>query len=257
LIDDILDLSRIEARKLSLSIEPVDVVELLSELSTNLEPIAASHEVRLQTAPVPGGLPTVSADRTRLAQILMNFGSNAIKYNRPSGEVTFSASTPDEAKLRVSVRDTGRGIPRDRQDRLFQPFQRAGQENGPIAGTGIGLVITKRLAEMMHGSVGFAGSASPALPDAPGFRSSICLGGGDGGRLRNGCGFGQGRLGLFVRHGELQSLTTIACRRPNGGRCRRDGRNEGPFHFIRPAWAATHGAERDDSRRRWSRAGAR
>jgi len=97
----------------------------------------------------------VIADRTRFAQILINFGSNAIKYNRPSGEVTFSILEPASGVVRISVRDTGIGIPLDQQAKLFQPFQRAGQETGPIEGTGIGLFITKRLAELMHGDVGF------------------------------------------------------------------------------------------------------
>ncbi len=95
------------------------------------------------------------ADRTRFAQILMNFGSNAIKYNRPAGKVRFAVTTTSTERVRITVSDTGIGIPVDKQDKLFQPFQRAGQETGPIEGTGIGLVITKRLAELMGGSVGF------------------------------------------------------------------------------------------------------
>jgi CheY-like chemotaxis protein len=112
----------------------------------------------------------VSVDRTRFAQILMNFGSNAIKYNRPSGKVTFTVSIPRADQLRVTVRDTGMGIPAEKQDKLFQPFQRAGQETGPIEGTGIGLVITKRLAELMHGGVGFrsvSGEGSEFWVDVP------------------------------------------------------------------------------------------
>jgi CheY-like chemotaxis protein len=97
----------------------------------------------------------VSADRTRFVQILMNLGSNALKYNRPSGSVRFEVSAPDEDHVRVSVQDTGIGIPLDKQATIFQPFQRAGQEAGPIEGTGIGLVITKRLASLMHGDVDF------------------------------------------------------------------------------------------------------
>ncbi len=155
LIDDILDLSRIEAGRISLSIEPVSLVEGLAELKTNLEEMATRFQVSLELAPVPAELPQVSADRTRLAQILLNFGSNAIKYNRPSGTVTFSASSPIDSQVRVTVRDTGVGISETKQDQLFQPFHRAGQENGPIEGTGIGLVVTKRLAEAMGGSVGF------------------------------------------------------------------------------------------------------
>jgi CheY-like chemotaxis protein len=96
----------------------------------------------------------VHADRTRLAQILMNFGSNAIKYNRSGGHVTFRIAA-DGPSARVSVIDDGIGIPDDKRGKIFEPFQRAGQETGPIQGTGIGLAISKRLAELMRGKVGF------------------------------------------------------------------------------------------------------
>src|SRR5262249_35516884 len=99
--------------------------------------------------------PRIRPDRTSFAQILMNFGSNAIKYNRPGGRATFQVTQPRPNAVRVAVEDTGMGIPTRKQGRLFQPFQRAGQETGPIEGTGIGLAITKRLAELMHGTVGF------------------------------------------------------------------------------------------------------
>jgi signal transduction histidine kinase/ActR/RegA family two-component response regulator len=155
LIDDILDLSRIEAGGISMSTEPVSVAEVIAEVRTTLESMAARAGIRLEIEPLPADLPMVSADRTRFAQILMNFGSNAIKYNRPGGTVTYAVSVPGDGRLTVAVRDTGMGIPRDKQDKLFQPFQRAGQETGPIEGTGIGLVITKRLAELMGGGVGF------------------------------------------------------------------------------------------------------
>ena len=97
----------------------------------------------------------IAADRTRLAQIVMNYGSNAIKYNRSGGSVTFTVSNAEQGRVRLAVTDDGIGIPYDKQDKVFQPFQRAGQETGPIEGTGIGLAITKRLAELMRGEVGF------------------------------------------------------------------------------------------------------
>src|SRR5690606_33942208 len=105
--------------------------------------------------PLPEGLPMVSADRTRFVQILMNLGSNAVKYNRPLGSVRFDVSAPDADHVRICVQDTGIGIPLDKQAAIFQPFQRAGQEAGPIEGTGIGLVITKRLASLMNGDIDF------------------------------------------------------------------------------------------------------
>ncbi len=154
LIGDILDLSRIETGGFSMSMEPVAISEVLDEIRETLEPAAADAGVRLEISS-PANLPEIRADRTRFAQILLNFGSNAIKYNRPNGSVEFRVSAPNSAALRVTVTDTGFGIPFDRQEKLFQPFQRAGQETGPIEGTGIGLTISKRLAELMHGSVGF------------------------------------------------------------------------------------------------------
>lgn len=170
LIDDVLDLSRIEAGAVSISTEPVSVVDVLDEAQRTLEPIAVRHGIVLGVEPPSRDLPMVSADRTRFVQILMNFGSNAIKYNREKGNVSFAVSTPSAGVVRIAVRDTGMGIPADKQDKLFQPFQRAGQETGPIEGTGIGLVITKKLALLMRGDVGFesaSGDGSTFWVDLP------------------------------------------------------------------------------------------
>jgi CheY-like chemotaxis protein len=155
LINDILDLSRIEAGKLPITLEPVDVAEVLAEIQETLEPIATRQGITIAVDPLPDVLPRVTVDRTRFAQILMNYGSNAIKYNRPGGSARFVVEPAPTGWIRVTVIDTGLGIPIERQGKLFQPFQRAGQEAGPIEGTGIGLAITKRLAELMDGSVGF------------------------------------------------------------------------------------------------------
>jgi len=170
LINDILDLSRIEARAVSISAEPVSVGDVLREVRTTLEPMATRTGLSIEVAPLPSELPMVLTDRTRFSQILMNYGSNAIKYNRPGGKVKFVVSMPSPASVRVSVSDTGMGIPADKQEKLFQPFQRAGQETGPIEGTGIGLVIVKRLAELMRGQVDFrsvAGEGSEFWVDMP------------------------------------------------------------------------------------------
>jgi PAS domain S-box-containing protein len=155
LIDDILDLSRIESGRVSISTEPVNVAEVLVELRAALTPMAARYGIALTVLVNDSTEQTVEADRTRLTQILMNFASNALKYNRLNGAVSMTMSNATEGMVRVTVTDTGMGIPEDRQASLFQPFQRAGQETGPIEGTGIGLVITKRLAELMGGRVGF------------------------------------------------------------------------------------------------------
>jgi PAS domain S-box-containing protein len=170
LIDDILDLSRIESGYVSLSIEPVDVMDGLQAVRTTLEPIAARQGIHIEVDASPTHRPVVSADRTKFVQILMNLGSNAIKYNRPAGRVSFIVSSPRQGQVRITVEDTGIGIPAEKQDKLFQPFQRAGQETGPIEGTGIGLVITKRLAQLMNGDVGFhsvAGEGSTFWVDMP------------------------------------------------------------------------------------------
>jgi PAS domain S-box-containing protein len=155
LINDILDLSRIEAGGVPISMEPVSVADVLAEVQRTLQPLAAGQNIHLDMPPLPEGLPMVSADRTRFVQIVMNLGSNAVKYNRAFGTVRFDVSIPDAHRVRISVQDTGIGIPLDKQATIFQPFQRAGQETGPIEGTGIGLVITKRLATLMHGDVEF------------------------------------------------------------------------------------------------------
>ncbi len=155
LIDEILDLARIEAGRVPISIEPMAVAEAVAQAVTTLEAMAARAEIELIVAPSIAGIGHVMADRTRLAQILMNFGSNAIKYGRKGGRATITASRSAPDRVRLAVLDDGIGIPLEKQDQVFLPFHRAGQETGPIEGTGIGLALTRRLVELMGGSVGF------------------------------------------------------------------------------------------------------
>lgn len=155
LVNDLVDLSRLEAGALRLSCGPVDVVELLMDVKEMVQPLAAPRGIRVQAAVTPRPWPAAMADRTRLLQIALNLVSNAIKFNRPSGTVMCTVTAPRAGIVRLTVRDTGVGIPFDAQERLFRPFERAGQESGPIKGAGIGLYLTRRLAESMGGSVGF------------------------------------------------------------------------------------------------------
>jgi signal transduction histidine kinase/ActR/RegA family two-component response regulator len=152
LINEILDLSLIESGKLSLSTEPMGLAEVLADCRAMIEPQARKSGIELQFAAV--GLPLfVNADRTRVKQVFVNLLSNAIKYNRPGGTVALTCTLVGP-RVRISVRDTGHGLSPEKLSQLFQPFNRLGQESGVEEGTGIGLVVSKRLVELMHGEIG-------------------------------------------------------------------------------------------------------
>ena len=159
LVDDVLDLSQIESGRMMLSTERVDLPVVLSEVVTALRPDALRAGVSLHLAPCDDDLPTVFADRSRIVQVLKHFGSNAIKYGRPGGRATFGAERADEGLVRLFVEDDGVGIAEEWHPQIFQPFQRAGQEMGPIEGIGIGLALSQRLASLMDGRVGFRSAA--------------------------------------------------------------------------------------------------
>jgi CheY-like chemotaxis protein len=149
----VLDLSLIESGKLSLSPEPVALAELLADCQAMIEPQAAKSGIHVDY-PALHGAWLVRADRTRVKQVLVNLLSNAIKYNRVGGRVDVRCTAALAGRTRISVRDTGEGLTPDKLDQLFQSFNRLGQEAGAQEGTGIGLVVCKRLVEMMGGTIG-------------------------------------------------------------------------------------------------------
>ena len=153
LIDEILDLSAIESGRLSLSLEPVSLVEVMLECQAMIEPQAQKRGIQM-TFPQFDISWFVNADRTRLKQVLINLLSNAIKYNREQGTVKVKCATSSPERIRISVQDTGAGLPAEKLAQLFQPFNRLGQEGSAEEGTGIGLVVSKRLVELMEGVIG-------------------------------------------------------------------------------------------------------
>jgi PAS domain S-box-containing protein len=155
LIDEVLDLSKIEAGALTVTVEDVEVGGIIQECLTMIQPLAESHNVQIACHCDVGQSIQVRADSTRLTQILLNLMSNAIKYNCEDGKATISSMPVDDARVRIKIADTGPGIPEDKQSELFMPFSRLGAENSGVEGTGIGLALTKRLVELMEGKIGF------------------------------------------------------------------------------------------------------
>ena len=153
LINEILDLAVIESGKVSLSLEPVSLAEVMSECQAMMEPEAQQRGIRM-TFPRFDDSVFVWADRTRLKQIVINLLSNAIKYNKEQGTVVVDCTVISPERTRISVKDTGAGLTPEKLAQLFQPFNRLGQEASGVAGTGIGLVVTKQLAELMEGVLG-------------------------------------------------------------------------------------------------------
>jgi PAS domain S-box-containing protein len=153
LIDDILDLSRIEAGQVDLLMEAVSLEAAIEDGLTWVADMAESHGVTIDfdTASCQGLF--VEADLIRFKQVLLNLMTNAVKYNRENGNVNIICIRDQNNLARISVCDTGTGISQDRLGELFQPFNRLGAENGAIEGTGIGLVITRQLVHLMRGEI--------------------------------------------------------------------------------------------------------
>jgi PAS domain S-box-containing protein len=153
LINEVLDLALIESGRLSISVEPTSLPDVLEDCQTMIEPMAQKREISLHFPKLDASC-FVGADRTRLKQVVINLLSNAIKYNRIGGSVTVTCSQRGKTRLRISVRDTGEGLSPSDVAQLFQPFNRLGKENSEEQGTGIGLVVSKRLMEQMGGEMG-------------------------------------------------------------------------------------------------------
>ncbi|MES2105707.1 MAG: response regulator [Pseudomonadota bacterium] len=151
LINEILDLAKVESGAMTLSMEAVALEDVFQECRTMIEPLANKRGIEVCFAESVGA--HVTADRTRLKQVLINLLSNAIKYNRERGTVDVDCPPADAGRVRISVQDTGMGLNATQLEAIFQPFNRLGQEAFDEEGTGIGLALTKRLVEEMQGKI--------------------------------------------------------------------------------------------------------
>jgi signal transduction histidine kinase len=153
IIDGVLEVARLEAGQVELQLEVLDCLEIMTEASRTLEADARARGM-LFSADTSGNLPSVVGDRGKLIQILLNLGSNAIKYNLDEGWVLLTA-LPGNGVVRFIIKDTGKGIATERHDEVFEPFTRLGGDCDDESGAGVGLAISQRLAEAMHGKIGF------------------------------------------------------------------------------------------------------
>ena len=171
LINEVLDISRLDSGRMELTLERVDVASALAQAAQATRPLAAQHHVEFFVAPCLAEPLAVTADRERLNQVLLNLFSNAVKYNREGGEVRYACELrPDGQTVRLSVMDTGPGLATEQVARLFTPFQRLGAPERGIPGTGIGLTIARSLVEAMGGSIGVMsapGEGSTFFVDLP------------------------------------------------------------------------------------------
>lgn len=155
LINDILDLAKIESGKMTLSLEPVLPVRILRECMGLVQSIAETRNIRVDFETNDLDKIYVHADAVRLKQVLLNLMSNGIKYNRDAGRLSIVFTSPDEQTINIKVEDTGFGIPDAQKKYVFEPFNRLGAEESATEGSGVGLVITKQLVEIMGGSIRF------------------------------------------------------------------------------------------------------
>ena len=152
LINEVLDLAKIESGRIDLSLEPLDLNELVESCLDLIQPLAAARNISLQLDVPP--LSTVRGDRIRLKQALLNLLSNAVKYNSEGGAIALGVESATDQRLRIKVSDSGAGISPENLQEIFEPFSRLKAEHSEIEGTGIGLSITRQLVELMGGNVG-------------------------------------------------------------------------------------------------------
>jgi len=155
LINEVLDLSRIESGKMELSIEPINMVIIVDNVISISKPTANKNNISLEYQDAPNENFFIEADPLRFKQVVLNLVSNAIKYNKASGSVVVSYEKLEHGKIRLGVKDTGHGIPDEKKEKIFAPFERVNLKGMEIEGTGIGLTISKKIIEAMNGAIGF------------------------------------------------------------------------------------------------------
>ena len=153
LINEVLDLARIESGHLALSPEAVGVFEVIKDTVDLIGPLAAEREITVQAPSPADPSRTVRADRQRLKQVLLNLASNAVKYNRHAGTIRVTCQATRAGRVAIAVQDTGPGLSPDKMARLFSPFDRLGAEDTEVQGTGMGLALSKGLMEAMGGDL--------------------------------------------------------------------------------------------------------
>jgi two-component system sensor histidine kinase/response regulator len=154
IINEMLDLSSIESGSLEIHLKPIDLVPILNEIVTLSKPLADKDHISLELPEYSKNQYYINVDPLRFKQVVLNLVSNAIKYNKPNGSVIISFEKIKDETLRLSVKDTGTGIPKNKEEMVFQPFERINLGKD-IEGTGIGLTISKKLIELMGGTIGF------------------------------------------------------------------------------------------------------
>lgn len=153
LINEVLDLAKVESGKLTLSIEPIQIQPIIEETLALIKPLADQYKIKINTPSAECNKNLIAVDRTRIKQVLINLLTNAIKYNKENGEVTFYCEKIDD-KIRIHVIDTGYGIDESELDAIFKPFHRISNINRTVEGTGIGLTVAKQFIELMQGRIG-------------------------------------------------------------------------------------------------------